>query len=255
MRQKASQTVETFWIYFTVSGVDSGQIRLPGGKVEPNRKTPCLGIHVPGTYAEFEFNERRENWVVMLRTDDIRYLPENDQLELRDEGVWLPVPRVVDIPPEWVPRWQMEFQTLEQAFRSQLPTDRFRARLCVYNIIRYMLERQQEGLCESPARALKAKIDADQKFSRSLAELSVDCGYSSDHLRLLFEKEFRITPLSYRNQLRMARAMQFVASSRLAVKEIARQTGFSQVSHFSAAFRKAFQLSPREGIRRFRHAE
>jgi len=253
--QVIKQTVETHWIGFVVSGLISTKLTLPGGRAfELNPSRVYLTLLPPGTVGESEFNQRRENWVVMLDSGDLRYLPKSGQLQLRNDGVWIPIPYMIEVPREWVPRWQMEFQALLQAFRSQLPRDRFRARIAVFGILRYMLERQPEGLRETPARALKRKIDGDEKFARSLAELSSECGYSSDHLRVLFEKEFRITPLIYRNQLRMSRAMQFIASSQLPIKAIAALTGFAQPSHFSAIFRKSFHLSPREAVQRYRHA-
>ncbi|HYF49544.1 MAG TPA: helix-turn-helix transcriptional regulator [Planctomycetota bacterium] len=253
--QKLTQTVETNWINFSVTGWIVSRITFPGGeKYTFDPKSSYLMLLPPGAVAEAEFSNRRENWVLMLKTEDLRYVPETRQTELRDGGVWLPIPHIVEVPREWVPRWQVEFQSLQQAFQSQLPRDRLRARIAVFSILRYMLERQPEGLRETPARAFKRRIDRDEKFEHSLGELSSECGYSSDHLRVLFEQEFRISPLAYRSQLRMSRAMQLIASSRLPVKEIAAMTGFSQVSHFSAVFRKAFQISPREAVHRYRHA-
>ena len=48
--------------------------------------------------------------------------------------------------------------------------------------------------------------------------------------------------------------MDLISNSELSVKEISRRVGFAHVSHFSTAFRRHFDMTPSEGIRRFRGA-
>jgi AraC-like DNA-binding protein len=252
--QKAEQTVGSYWLSFLVSGQVHSRIVMPCGREEiATFPKPRLVLTPPGTYADFEFNAQRENWVVMLDTDDMRYINATGQMELRFDGTWIPVRRLVSVQREWVPRWRREFQGMLDAFRSSLPRDRLHLVLSVYNVIRYMLEPQPHGLAETPAQDLRRRIEADARSERSLEELSQECGYSSDHLRELFESEFRVSPAAYRQQARMARAMDLIATSRMSVKEIAQLLGFQHASHFSKSFRKSYGLLPRAAIARFRH--
>jgi AraC-like DNA-binding protein len=47
--------------------------------------------------------------------------------------------------------------------------------------------------------------------------------------------------------------MELIANSRLSAKEIAFHCGFTHAAHLSTAFRRAFGLTPRDAIHRYRH--
>lgn len=240
-------------ICFNVSGIIYQRLTFSDGwRMEAPTK-PNFVFFVPGTTLDFAFDSHRENWVIILNTTNIRYNPDKRCVEWKEDNDWIPLPLSLSVSSEWVPYWQSELRAMHASMVSPVPRNRWRARLGLLNILRFVLDGHHESLKEKPAEELKRVLDEDENCSRTLQEWSAVCGYSSDHLRVLFEQEYGMTPIEYRNQRRMARAMQLVASSRLTVKEIASQLGFRYLSHFSAAFMKAFHCPPSTGIKRFRH--
>ena len=253
-QQSFRQDVDSPWICFYASGLIYSRATLPDGHTMEEPQTPFFCFRVPGSSLDFSFSAHRENWVIMLDTKNLRYAPAKRCVEWREEGGWIDLPLLFPVQPEWVPYWQSELRLMQAAQESPVPRNLWRARLGVLNIIRFALDGRSESLQETPAAELKRHLDEDERGARSLEEWAAICGYSSDHLRIRFEREYGITPLAYRNQRRMAKAMQLVSSSRLTVQEIAARLGFRHPSHFSAAFRDSFQCSPSEGVRRFRHS-
>ena len=63
-------------------------------------------------------------------------------------------------------------------------------------------------------------------------------------LMRLFQRHFGVSPLEYRNKLRMEAAGRLVAHSTLPMKEIAERLGYRSPLYFSTAFRRTFGLSP-----------
>lgn len=74
----------------------------------------------------------------------------------------------------------------------------------------------------------------DKKLS--LEELAQACYLSKFHFLRLFKIAFNKTPYQFINDIRIQRAQQLLAHSKLEVQEIARLTGFDTASTFSRAF-------------------
>lgn len=83
-------------------------------------------------------------------------------------------------------------------------------------------------------------------------DLSRRCGYSVEHLRKLFRKEFHISPKQYRQRQLVAQAMAMAADTQLTVKEISSRLGYTYVSHFSAQFKAATGITPTGAIQKYR---
>ncbi len=220
---------------FRVGADSSGLLLMP----------TALPIH-------FQFNERRENYAFLLDSNDIRISALPDQVDIRHDGEWLSIPMFTPVDAGRLDGWRLEAERIRTAFLMPTTKNRLRAELGVLNMLRHMVDETTATLGLSPAEQLKNLIDADSSESRSLDELCAECGYSPDHLRLLFTREFGSTPKQYRIRRRMAEAMEWITGSRLTTKEIAWRLGFSQVSHFSAAFKAIHGKSPREAIQKFR---
>jgi PAS domain S-box-containing protein len=60
-----------------------------------------------------------------------------------------------------------------------------------------------------------------------------------------FKKEYGEPPLRYIQRIRLDAARQLLASTRLPIGRIGRETGFYDTSHFSRQFQKAMGMSPR----------
>ena len=234
----------------TIDGLVSHSIA--GREMAPS-DAPCLWLLLPGETTEFRYGRRRENWVIQLDSPDMASDPNGlDEVRLRAAGAWIPVPRIVGVRRHRVPIMRDEFQAVRDSFVTPIPLLRARAEFGVLTILRSFIDAAMDAPSLSPAQELKCLMDEDVAATESLESLSRRVGYSPDHLRKKFELEFHLTPQAYRNQRRMAMVMDLVADSRLSVKEIATRTGFTHVSHLSMSFKRAFGITPSEGIARYR---
>lgn len=83
-----------------------------------------------------------------------------------------------------------------------------------------------------------------EKFS--VEELAAKAGLSQYHFIRVFKKETGFTPHEYLNNTRMMTARYLLKNSRLPVKDICFNTGFSSESVFCSAFKKHQGLTPAE---------
>lgn len=79
-----------------------------------------------------------------------------------------------------------------------------------------------------------------------LPEIAVAIGITPEHLIRLFSDRFGVTPMQYFRRLRMETAGSMLINSRLSIKEISYELGFSNPFHFSRSFRAFSGASPRE---------
>jgi AraC family transcriptional regulator len=78
----------------------------------------------------------------------------------------------------------------------------------------------------------------------SLSELSAIAGVHPAHLCRAFHKHTGKTIGGYVRELRIARACRLLSSSGRSLAEIALDCGFSDQSHFAAAFRRTMRMTP-----------
>jgi AraC-like DNA-binding protein len=246
--QETAYSVPSPTISFTFAGLEFHE--SPGFRIGAD--TTGLLLMPQNLPIHFRFNERRENYAVLFDSSDVRLSAVPDQVDIRHAGEWLSIPMFIPVDAGRLDGWRLELERMRTAFLMPTPKNRLRVELGVLNILRHMVDETTSTIGISPSERLKNLIDADSSESRSLDELCAECGYSPDHLRLLFTKEFGSTPKQYRIRRRMAEAMEWITGSRLTTKEIAWRLGFSQVSHFSAAFKAMHGKSPREAIQKFR---
>jgi AraC-like DNA-binding protein len=80
----------------------------------------------------------------------------------------------------------------------------------------------------------------------SVEKISQTLTTSRRHLDRLFLQEMQLSVSDYLKNLRMEKAGKLLRSSSLSVKEVARETGFSDHSVFSRTFRRHWGLTPKE---------
>lgn len=155
--------------------------------------------------------------------------------------------------PAFVPNWQAEMRRFRELLMNPIPINRVRLHLGVLSILAWILDNQLGGEAQqTPAHQLKALIDDPDSRRVPLFDLCRRTGYSPEHVRSLFRDTFGISPSGYRMEIRMAEAMDRIANTEQSVKQIGYALGFRHVSHFSHAFKRAFDLSPRDAIRQYR---
>jgi len=243
-----SQTLDLTFLLFHVHGLV--HMSFPG--CDLSEPSAFFALIFPGELLTFSYARTRENWVVQFESDDIKPSQTPGDVLLRHADQWVSMPRMAPVETTALPRWQAEFAEIREAFARPTPASRLSAELATANAVRYMVDQQRSTQAVSPAARLKALLDNDTNARRTLEDLSHECGYSADHLRILFKREFQIAPAEYRNRQRLATANDLIATSRFSLKEIAYRTGFRHQSHFSAAYRKAFGISPRDAVKQLR---
>ncbi len=87
---------------------------------------------------------------------------------------------------------------------------------------------------------------ANFRRAASLDELARAAGSSVFQLCRAFRRELGTTVHRYRNQLRLRRSLELVADGGSDLSRVAFDLGFSSHSHFTAAFRQAFAITPSE---------
>lgn len=86
----------------------------------------------------------------------------------------------------------------------------------------------------------------------SMKQMASLAGISSTHLNRQFSQIFNMSPTRFLHALRIEKARHLLASTNLAIGEIALETGYYDQSHFTRHFRRLTNLSPRAYRQRFR---
>ena len=79
-----------------------------------------------------------------------------------------------------------------------------------------------------------------------LEDIAKHVGYSSSHFGSIFFKKTSFTPIEYYHQLKIQRACSYLQFTDLKIKEIAYKLEYYDPFHFSKAFKKEMDLTPKE---------
>ena len=104
---------------------------------------------------------------------------------------------------------------------------------------------------KEPGR-LSAAVDHINRFydkDLSSEELAKLCNLSVSQFRRRFKQTFGVSPIRYREQVRIYWAKQLLKSELLTVSEIAVKLGYYDIYHFSNDFRKHTGLSPKQYVK------
>lgn len=94
------------------------------------------------------------------------------------------------------------------------------------------------------AYAVKDLIEAQGEETESIQKLLASMGRSYAHLSRLFRRVFGITPVDYRNVMRLEKAKTLLRNPRLTMAEVAEACGFSDPGYFARKFRQQNGISP-----------
>lgn len=93
-------------------------------------------------------------------------------------------------------------------------------------------------------RAVRRYVDRHLCAHISVEDLANVAGYSSPHFSRLFKATIGVTPYRYVIERRLERAAYLLATTSRPVYDVALEVGYSQVSHFSRAFKRRFGRAP-----------
>ena len=82
------------------------------------------------------------------------------------------------------------------------------------------------------------------KSDFSIDELAGLCNMSGTYFRKLFMKEYKTSPLSYINKLKLNYALELLKSGYYTVSEVSDKCGFRNIYYFSSFIKKETGVSP-----------
>jgi len=88
----------------------------------------------------------------------------------------------------------------------------------------------------------------DYRESLTLEQLSRQCGLGTSRLSELFRQKFGMSPIQYRNELRVKKAMQLLRYSDMNITQIAEYLGFHSLHYFSRFFKQQTGRSPSDFV-------
>ncbi|MDD5597056.1 MAG: AraC family transcriptional regulator [Victivallaceae bacterium] len=107
-------------------------------------------------------------------------------------------------------------------------------------------ERESRAVCPAGDRFSKTRGYIERKLDRklSLKELAAAAGMSPEHFCREFRRTYGEAPLEMRNRLRISAAAKLIRFSTRPIKQIAEELGYSDLYHFSKAFKKQTGCPP-----------
>lgn len=84
----------------------------------------------------------------------------------------------------------------------------------------------------------------DLKNPPTIAALARQCGINEFKLKKEFKQAFNTTIFAYLQQVKMEKAWHLIREGSRSVTEAANEVGYTNISHFSAAFKKQFRINP-----------
>ncbi len=146
---------------------------------------------------------------------------------------------------------------IRQTYLQYLSGERAQMLLCISNVLHIIGRLQARFPAAHPQAAVPDKIKASVEYLKKnyrnntpVTELAAMSYTSVSNLELLFRKTYGMTPVAYRNMLRLNRAKQLLADG-FTIEETAAQTGFRDPVYFSKTFKKRIGTTPGEYRKRF----
>ena len=87
----------------------------------------------------------------------------------------------------------------------------------------------------------------------TVADAAAYAGYSPNYLNTCFRQQMGVPFQTYLRQVRLTYAENLLHASRLSTTQIALESGFGSLSHFSRSFHKAYGMSPQEYRKAYRN--
>ncbi|MBR5156246.1 MAG: helix-turn-helix transcriptional regulator [Clostridia bacterium] len=143
---------------------------------------------------------------------------------------------------------QTENSNVSALFRQFLNTDfeqnYIQNRIILFRIIQTLAEKnivqKDKSLIEPALSCLASHIEENP----SVKELAKMCNISEGYFRKQFNKCIKMSPVEYRNKLRLKRASAYLEYGAVSVQEISDMLGYSTVSHFIKEFKKYYGVPP-----------
>jgi AraC-like DNA-binding protein len=244
--EKKCQSNESCWLLINLGALHQITATLPSGRqlFALTESQPFALLFPAGSCFDFDYRDDREDWVIELPVGTIAETTDG-KVRLGWEGLQAETAAYTQLGATQAERARALLTRMLAAFHNPEPQARLTLHLAFHALLDCMLHPDLPLDLEDPAEALRRRIIADRRFVRHLSELSLECGYSTDHLRRLFEARFGVSPKAFRTNYRMHLAQDRLRLRQLSVQEVAEQLGYGHPAHFSTAFKKHVGQSPK----------
>lgn len=100
------------------------------------------------------------------------------------------------------------------------------------------------GVADLDSPSVRETMEANYRYNLSMEEYAKLCHRSLSSFKRAFEKAFQEPPGRWLLRKRLDHAAALLRASSCSVTEVAFESGFEDVSHFSRAFKQRFQVTP-----------
>ncbi len=125
--------------------------------------------------------------------------------------------------------------------------DSFGCLAAVYELFSLIMKGKDETLGGKYAKLRPALDEMEQHFDEKckVSAYSGLCGMSEAGFRRLFAEYTGVSPIEYRNELRLSEARKLILSGEYSVSEAAELTGFDNLSFFYRMYRRRYGKAPK----------
>jgi AraC-like DNA-binding protein len=99
---------------------------------------------------------------------------------------------------------------------------------------------------ESKLTRIREQIAANPAVPVTLTRLTAKSKINRNELHFGFKQQFGVSIHEYQAELRMQAALKLLQTTKLSIAQIAERVGYGESTNFSAAFKKHFDILPRE---------
>lgn len=121
----------------------------------------------------------------------------------------------------------------------------------LYYIMRHNGASTEKEVLPAWLSVLDGEMSKKENYIAGLPRMMELCGYSQEHVNRMFKKYFKMTPTEYINARRMTYAAELLVSRRYEIIDICDMSGFNNLSHFYAVFKKQYQCTPFQFLKSF----
>lgn len=171
------------------------------------------------------------------------------QCDALPDGISLETSKVYSISP----RHQIS-SIFEEIIEETLEKRPHYEMLCISRLLHLfsLMQREVTQSTDSTNKALHSVAHAIQHMNRffdsdfSLEDYAEMCCMSKYHFLRTFKQVTGLTPIEYRNRIRIDNAKELLKNSYYSVSEIAEALGYTSLAYFSAHFKRAVGIAPTE---------